>query len=283
MTVGVAASCRRDDDPVVILAADRLITTQQQSRIEHEHQESKLNEVASRIPTVDACVIVAGDVSWGEELRNDVDARCERLLRTDDSIHVGARELAEIAANCYREFVKEKIDRRILAHFGIGLEDLRAQHRFKERFVDKITTEIDNAERTIHEQLNVLLGAVDDSGSYIYEIRGGDYLGRNDVGCAAVGSGVQPALSEFIESEYSRECEFDTGLATVAAATMRARQASGVGGTIDVSVVGESYIEDGAEAAVDELMERYRIVSETQDAVKENLLQFHSVEWRVER
>lgn len=282
MTVGVAASCKREGDPVAILSADRLITTRQQSRIEHEHQHSKIKVVAQGVESVNGCLVVAGDVTWGEELRKSINHQCQELRSSPDPRNIDAGLLAEIGAHCYREFVKDKINKQILDHFGIQLEELKAQHRFKERFIDNITTEISNAEQTIQSNLNVLLAAVDESGSHIYEIRGGDKIPHNDMGCAAIGSGMQPALTEFIESEYSRNCRFDEGLATVANATMRARQASGVGGNIDVMVVGQRYIETAHEDTIEELKSRYKKTSDVQDRVKENLREYHTVEWKTQ-
>lgn len=280
MTVGVAAICDRGGDEKVVLAADSLVTTRQQSAIEHEHQEPKIKEVAGKLPNLDSMAVYSGNVSWAEKLERMVEKRCKRILRENDNPSISMPDLAKLVADRYRKFVRDRIENNLLDHYGIDLEEFQNQHRYKDRFVNDVLTEINNAEEQIKNSLRILLGGVDREGAYIFEIGSNDVVGHNQLCRAAIGSGKQPASTEFMETEYSGSADQSEAIATVTAATMRAQQASGVGGDIDVALVGEGYIQIADEETTEDLRERYEQVSKTQDLVKKNLREHNEVKWR---
>lgn len=282
MTVGVAAICEQGSgQPGVIVGADRLVTTQQLSAIEHESPSTKIKQIGAAVPSVRAVSVFAGDVSWAETLHEMIEETSQLMFEQED-VHVDMPFLAHVAGSEYRNFTRDRIENNLLSHFGIRLEELQHQHRFKDSFIDDVKTEIDNAREQINQGLRVLIGGVDTNGPSIYEVRGGDQLGHNDMGYSAIGSGEQPAASEFLESEYSSTCTFDEGLATVTAATLRARQARGVGGQIDLYSIGPNHIERADEDTISALKERYERISTNQERLKEEIRSRDTVEWSAE-
>lgn len=278
MTVGVAARCDGGEEPKVVVGADRLLTTEQQSAIEHEHPEPKVKVIGENVPTMNCLAITSGRVDWAEELRDKIEQDCDYYIN-EEEIALGVKNIAEIGAGKYQEFLQEKIDRQILSHFGITLDDLKAQHRFKDRFISDVRLEIENARDTINSQLKLLIGGVDAYGSHVYEVGNGDFTTHNDRGYTAIGSGIQPALSEFMEDEYSGNCTLSRALVTVTASIMRARQASGVGGDIDIGIVGNSFIEMANDDVLRTLKERNRAINEAQERAKQEVLESESVNW----
>lgn len=278
MTVGVAARCNGHDHPMVVVGADRLLTTQQQSRIEHEHPDPKIKVMGHDVPTVNALAISSGRIDWSEELRDKIEESCNYYVN-EEAMDLSVKDLARIGASEYQEFMREKINRQILSHFGITLDDLKAQHRFKDRFIADVRTEIENARENIANNLALLIGGVDASGSHIYEVSQGDFTPHNETGYGAIGSGIQPAHSEFMEVEYSSNCEISNSLSTVTAAMMRARQASGVGGDIDIGLVGHNFIEMASDEVLEELKERNRAIKDAQERAKQEVLESEPINW----
>lgn len=279
MTVGVAAMCEREDDtPAVVVGADRLVTTRQQSAIEHESPTTKIKQVGSKVPTVSAVSVFAGDVSWAEELHEMIEETSEFILE-EKGMPVNMSRLADIATNQYQQFTRERIENNLLSHFGITLEDLQNQHRFKDSFIDDVMTEIDRGQEEIQQGLHVLIGGVGPDNSAIFEINGGDKLPRNDMGYSTIGSGKQPASAEFLETEYDTTCGFEQALATVTASTLRARRASGVGGNIDIYAVGRNYIKSADENVIESLEERYNRIATDQTRLKAEIHERENVGW----
>jgi hypothetical protein len=96
MTVGIAAVSQAGTaDPHVVVAADRLMTVQQQSAIEHEHPEAKLTELAEEIDSINILAVVAGSVGLGEDLTSRVENAV--LQRVANGTQMNIRLFAEIA------------------------------------------------------------------------------------------------------------------------------------------------------------------------------------------
>lgn len=278
MTVGIAAiTDAGTDNPRVIVSADRLLTTQQQSAIEHEHPDTKLTEIATELEDIEVLAIFAGSVNLAETLKGYIE---DVLSQVDDDTYVDVRSVARLAAEQYRQLVQEKIENIVLSTYGLELDDLSRQHQFKDDFFNDILAEVNNLEKQIKQNLRMLMGGVDVTGAYIFEIGSNDVAGHNDIGYATIGSGQQPAQSEFIKTKYGKAENFDTGLATVTAANVRAQQARGVGGDIDIGVVGHWYTEFASDDTVNKLMEREKTIDEIQEKVKYNWLNYEDVQWR---
>jgi len=279
MTVGVAAICEREsDDPAVVMGADRLVTTRQLSAIEHESPTTKIKQIGVSVPTVTAVSVFAGDVSWAEELHEMVEETAQYVFQ-EQEMEINMSILADIVTDQYQQFTRERIENSLLSHFGISLEDVQNQHRFKDSFVDDVMTEIDNAQAEIQRKLHVLIGGVGPDGPGLYEINGGDKLGRNDMGYSVIGSGEQPASSEFLETEYDTSCDFEQALATVTAATLRARRASGVGGDFDIYAVGRNYLQSADDDTLRELEERYQRIATDQERLKAEIHDRENIGW----
>lgn len=279
MTVGIAAITEDDtDDPKVIVSADRLLTTRQQSAIEHEHPETKLTEIAEDVEHLQVLAVYAGSVTLAETLNEYIENVIQ--LNKDQDNYISVRDVASIAAQQYRQLVQNKIENIVLSTYGLELDDLSRQHQFKDDFLNDVLDEVGNVEQQINQNLRLLMGGVDASGAAVYEIGNNDVTGHNNMGYATIGSGQQPAQSEFIKSEYGKSEDFDSGLATVTAANYRAQQARGVGGTIDVGVIGKWYTQLAHPDTVEKLIEREKTISEIQESVKYNWLDHEHIEWR---
>ncbi|MDZ7731541.1 MAG: hypothetical protein U5K37_12465 [Natrialbaceae archaeon] len=102
MTVGIAAITEYETDvPKVIVSADKMLTTRQQSAIEHEHPDTKLTSIAEDVPNVEILTVFAGSVSLAEELRNYIEQGLWELLDTihepDQPVNVNITNVAKVA------------------------------------------------------------------------------------------------------------------------------------------------------------------------------------------
>lgn len=280
MTVGVAGiSGQYSDSPRVVIAADRLVTTNQQSAIEHESPNTKIVELAETIHDVQGAAVFSGDISWSEELHENIEEHCFQLQQ--QGTEIDGSTLMRVANQQYKQFLNERINNQILSKYGLEMADLQAQHKFKDGFIADLKAEIENAEATVSDRLRLLAGGVNlnvDS-AFIFEVGGNDYFRHSNQGYGTIGSGSQPAHSEFIESEYGPQEDFDTCVATVTAATMRARRASGVGGDIDVWCVSQRGITEAPKEILARLEKRYKEIASAQDKVKENLRAYKEINW----
>ncbi|MFH5800448.1 hypothetical protein [Haladaptatus sp. CMAA 1911] len=282
MTVGIAVIADAGtNDPKVIVAADRMLTTQQQSRIEHEHPGTKISPLTPQISDAELLTVFAGSVSLAEELKKNIESAIFNI-KNQNNQQLTVRDFAKISASQYRYFVQEKIENVVLSTYGLEMDDLSKQHQFKDSFFNNVLAEIESIENQITQNLVMLLGGVDDMGGHIYQIGNNDVNGHNDMGYATIGSGTQPAQSEFIKSGYGKNETFDSALATVAAANHRAKQASGVGGNVDISVVNRHITNDVGDETIDNLMERQKDIAYEQEEVKQSILKEETIEWRLE-
>ena len=265
--------------PVVVVGADRLITTQQQSAIEHEHPEAKLSTIADSINGVETISIFAGSVSLAEDLSNNTEKRLQRLFNSGQISVFSVRIVAEVATEQYQGLIREKIQNSVLSKYGFEITDLSKQHQFKDDFFDSLMANVENVRSTIESNLTGIIAGVDNTGAYIYEIGHGDLTGHNNIGYAAIGSGRQPAVSEFIKVGYSSTEDFQTATATVTAAKMRAKQARGVGGDMDMAVARGTGTEFASRETVEDLERRQKRIDNVQLRTKENLLAHEVVDW----
>lgn len=287
MTVGIAALADSDTPvPKAIVAADRLMTTQQQSAIEHEHPEAKLVEIAPQENSVYVLGVVAGSVSLGEELTNQIDSAIRQWRSKNQQATLTAEMVSEVARNQYQILVQNKIQDNVLSQYGLDLDDLSKQHQFKDEFFRNLMAEVNNVQDVIFDHLTLLIGGVDSSGCYIYEISHNDVTRHNRVGYNTIGSGSQPAQSEFIHSMYSSTEPVEVGLATVSAANHRANRAAGVGGEMDIGVVwwdsqnNIGNVEIATDSISERLMTRQADIERIQERARDNILDHNSVNWR---
>lgn len=288
MTVGVAAIAENDTtDPKVIISADRLITTKQQSAIEHEHQESKIYEVGDATRNVNSLGVVSGAISYAEELYSRIERRVSLYQQRQDTDTIQtSEELGQVTAQCYREMVQEKVENQVLSNYGLELDDLSKQHQFKDAFFNSILTEAEQLKEQIQQNMHMLLVSADNNSVNIYEVGYNDLVRHNQLGHAAIGSGVQPARSEFIKTEYSKSSDLDAALATAMAANKQAQSARGVGGDIDIGIVRTaSSVEPGygieflPRDVITKLEERQENIEERQQEEKEKVLEENRIRW----
>ncbi|MEZ3116019.1 hypothetical protein RYH80_08820 [Halobaculum sp. MBLA0147] len=279
MTVGIAAiSAHRTDDPEVVVSSDRMVTTRQQSAIEHEHPETKLNEIGGFLESTHLVGVVAGGVELGEQYLKLVN-QVLKLFVQDKDEEPWVRTAAEIAAREYRQLVQDKIETHALKPYGLSLDDLSRQHQFKDNFLEDILAESDQIRRQINRNLNLLIGGVGPDGVGVYQINGGDHSPQNDLGYATIGSGSQPAESEFIKQDYAKDNSISDTFATVAAAHHQASKASGVGGELDAMIVSSNGVREVDSETIEQLMDRQQEIADEQERVRENILNDDPVDW----
>jgi hypothetical protein len=279
VTVGIAAiSDDATDEPKVVVSSDRVITTRQQSAIEHEHPEAKLNELGGFLDKTQLVGVTAGGVELGEEYRDKVELGLREFVREHEQ-EPWVNTAAEIAAQKYRSLIQEKIATYALEPYGLSLEDLSRQHQFKDSFLEDVLAEADQIHQRVTRNLNLLLGGVGPNGAGVYQISGGDHNPQNDLGYTTIGSGSQPAESEFIKDSHDKTGPVSDTFATVAAAHYQASKASGVGGELDVMVVSPEGVEEVNETTISNLMERQDRIADRQDEVREKILTEEPVDW----
>lgn len=270
MTVGVAATAGYgSDEPKVILGADRLLTTHQMSAIEHEHTESKISTIGPRLPAANIKCVAAGALSLAEELRNRINTRIISESQEVQPQGIGVQHVSTWSAQEYRNLVQDKIENLVLSSYGLKLDDLGRQHQFKDGFFQSVMSEADQLEQKIHDNLSMLIGGVDSTGAYVYGITNNDKTNYNDPGYSMIGSGTQPAQSEFIKHEYGKSYSPSDALCVFGAALYEAKEASGVGGNVDIGIVGRDTNVELDDDMVNNLMEREETIAEEQEAIRE--------------
>lgn len=279
MTVGIGAICDADtDDPKVILSSDRLVTTLQQSRIEHEHPETKLIRFAEGMSHTHILGIVSGSVQLGEELHELIDRNLAAFVEENNE-EPWVRTAAQLAGESYQAIVQSKIEKRVLQPYGLKLDDLSRQHQFQDSFLNDVLAEADELRNQIQNHLNLLIGGVGTQGPGLFQVVNNDVLPQNDMGYATIGSGVQPAESEFIKSEYGKSDGLDKALATVAAAHHQAKKASGVGGKPDIIVADTNGLHPVGDSTRDDLIDRQKHIAQEQQNQKDQILSNRPINW----
>lgn len=195
----------------------------------------------------------------------------------------GVRGVADLAAQCYNNIIRETINSQLLVPLGLEFEDLRKQRKFQEDFVKSLMGDVQEYRNTINRNLNVLLAGIGPKGAQLYEIMAGDVTSHNSIGYATVGSGENPAASEFIRTKYSVDCSLDEAVSTVVAAKMRAEDAQGVGEGLDIGIASSDDVNIAGREVKEELRSRQKEIREKQRKIKEDVLNTRSIEWVTDR
>lgn len=284
MTVGVAAITEFDtDDRMVLLGADRLLTTRQLSAIEHEHSESKISKIGESLPATNLQCVVSGAISLGEELKERIERRIQAEAQEHGAAALGVQHVAGFASEEYRGLIQDKIQNVILSSYGLELDDLSKQHQFKDNFMNSVLTEVENAENEIQDNLKMLLGGVDTTGAYIYEISNNDHTSHVNPGYATIGSGTQPAESKFIKSNYSKSCDLNQAMSVVGSALYEAQEASGVGGEVDIAVISTDSNRALESGTVSSLMDREEDIVDAQEDLREEHIEENTIDWGIQQ
>lgn len=279
MTVGIGAICESEtDDPKVVISSDRLVTTVQMSRIEHEHPETKLITFGDYLGDTHLVGVIAGGLQFGDLLQQEISSRI-KLFVQDNGQEPWVSTAADLAARSYRSVVQARVENMALSSYGLKLEDLSRQHQFQDEFLMDVLAEVEEVRETVQQNLTLLLGGVGPQGPGLFQIARGDLFPQNDMGYATIGSGTQPSESEFIKSEYGKTNQLSEALATIAAAHHAAEKASGVGGDPDMMVVDSNDTYQVDEGVMDELMDRQETIADAQQTKKEEILSNRPVGW----
>lgn len=279
MTVGIAAAAENDSEsPYAIVSADRLVTTQQQSAIEHEHPDTKIETLAREADSVHALGVVAGAVNFGEDLIGQIENHVVDLLGEEPGLALSVQNVAEIGGVRYRNLMQTYVQDAVLSKYGLQMEDLSRQHQFKDDFFQALMSEVKDVHHAIQNNLTLLIGGVDEEGAHVYEVTGGNVVGHNSMGYAAIGSGKQPAESEYIQSRYSATTDLEEGIATAVAAVCSSREARGVGQRMDIGIASQSGTTMLDDDVIGDLVDRQDEINQRQQRAKREVLSEQSVE-----
>jgi 20S proteasome alpha/beta subunit len=279
MTVGIGAICDAGThESKVVLSSDRLVTTLQQSRIEHERPETKLIKFGTNLSNTHLVGVVAGSVQLGETLQDQIRREIQAFVSENDE-EPWVSTAADLAGAAYQKVVQNRIENRVLRSYGLSLEDLSRQHQFQDSFLNDILAEVDALRNEIHQNLTLLLGGVGFQGPGIFLVATNDVLPQNGMGYAAIGSGTQPAESEFIKTQYVKSEDLNTAFATIAAAHHQAKKASGVGGEPDIIVVDSNGVHEVDKSTRDDLMDRQEKIATKQQNKKDKILSNDTINW----
>lgn len=231
MTVGIAAICQEDSDAKIVIAADRMITTGQNPRIEYEHTRSKIQTVHDN-DIVSCMAVASGTVSFIEQFFDRLD---EKFSNTDPAT---VEQIATKAREAYTEVGHDTVENQVLDKFGLSIDDLTNDNTgFESDVLSSFLSDVADAQERYSQQLEVVLGGIDPQGPQIYSIQNFDLDPQNTIGYHAVGSGTQPARSVFIRDEYDTRTDVTNAIVTTIEAKKQAEEARGVGRKMDIAVV----------------------------------------------
>lgn len=233
MTVGISVICQESTDPKVVLAADRMITTGRNPRIEYEHTKSKIQTIHD--DDVVACMGVAsGTVSFIEEFFHRLDEQIS------ESEPLNIRDIAERGREVYTELGKDTVQNQVLDKLDISLNELSEnRHDYDSDVLSSLLSDVAESQNDFASQLEVLIVGVDGFGGHIYSIQNFDMDPQNNIGYHAVGSGTQPARSVFIRNEYDTNESVKRAILNTIEAKNRSEEARGVGTEMDIAIVNQ--------------------------------------------
>ena len=262
MTVGIAAICEAEtDDPKVVVTADRLVTSGIVARREYEHTSSKMVDMYGSEGS-SPCVVAgvgAGSVSLADEVFYKMD---EQISANEPAT---TRQIAEHGVKALQQVVQETIDRQVMSAQGLDLNTFnKIQNQMNPQVVQGIYQEMTQKRDEVLNQVNILLAGVDGSGAHLYNIRQNDMARNDSIGYLTVGSGAEPANSEFIRTRYDDNCDLSDALLSVTEAKAQAEEAQGVGREMDIAVLHKGGRRDLSDKEVKELREIHEEVVEAE-------------------
>lgn len=270
MTVGIITSCDVEEEPKLVVAADRMLTAQRRSPLEFENPDTKMSELSPAADHMQLMLVYSGAVSLARDYTQQLQGTISQIRQ--DTPDMSVRQVATVAEEQYNALVRQRIESNALKPFDLEMEDLQKQHKFKDDFFNKLWQDAENQRNEIYENLQVLLGGVDLTGSYVFSINHEGLKNHNDTGYVATGSGYQPAQSEFIRNEYSKNSSLENALSTTVAAKMRSETAQGVGEETDIAVVESGGVRQLDDDEVQFLREREEDIQTRQEEAKNDIL-----------
>jgi len=247
MTVGLACICGADtSDPKVVVAADRMVTSGRAARREYEHTSSKMVSIIGENgdSPVTAVGVGAGSVSLADEVFYKIDNKIQK--QTPQNV----RDIANKAVLSLQEVVQETIERQILSPYELDLNTFnQVQGQMNPQIVQGIYQEIKEKQNEVLQQVNLLLAGVDERGAegdgggnverdaHLYNILHNDMARNDSIGYLTVGSGAEPANSDFIRKRYDDNCDLPSALLAITEAKTQAEEAQGVGEDVDIAIL----------------------------------------------
>lgn len=274
MTVGLAAICEEDGEEMAVVAADRMMTMKQTSPIEFEHPDTKLEDIQQ--PNIEAVAVAAGSSGLGDQFFNYLSNYISQDIRIDDNITAKDIETMEnlslLAKEAYKQVIQQKINNQVLGQYGFKMEDLRDNEMAENPVLQSMLEEIEEKRKEIVTNLNVLIAGVDKEGASIYQIYNGDKTSLDSLGYGAIGSGSQPAQSEFIHSNYGKSKGLEESLRIVTGAKMRSEDAQGVGKEMDIYAISKNKKDKLSEEKMKQLRELQKEINEEQKEIRGKMI-----------
>jgi len=231
MTVGIAAICQEESDPKIVLAADRMITTGMNPRIEYEHTKSKIETVHDN-DVVNCMGVASGTVTYIEQFFERLDEKIEGREPTS------VKDIANRAREAYVELARDVAENQVLDQFDITLSELSDLDSDQDsELVAGLLSDVSDVQNKFASQLEVVLGGIDGMGPHIYSIEQFDMNPQNQIGYHAIGSGDQPARSVFIRNSYDTTSDVERGILNAIEAKDRSEEARGVGSEMDLAII----------------------------------------------
>ena len=228
MTVCIAAILKWDygtaDVPDIgsaaITISDRMLTAHD---VQYEPNQQKVALIGSCL------ILVAG------ELYTHSQAIADTKKEVGDR-NVVPYDIALIYGRAIQAINRQNAENVLLAPLGLNTDSFLAQQRdFSGGFVDTITTQLQNWQRTDTEALVV---GPDTEGMYIYSVDSqGSVANHSDAGFAAIGLGAWHAKSRLMQSGFINSKNYNQALTSIYTAKKAAELAPGVGKSTDINLV----------------------------------------------
>lgn len=247
MTVGISAIAEAENNPTAIVAADRMVTIGEQSGVEYEDSDSKIEPFIHEDELV-AVAVGAGRSTYIDEVLDTLHG----LVAHPNNQPRTARDAMRLANLAYQTTVQETINNNVYTSYNFDLDDLRDDEVSVPETVQRaIVEEAKNYREKTAQHVNILVTAVGEDGAGIYQVAGGDFTNLTDTGYSIIGSGAGSARLTFTRRQYSKKTTKRDGLFTVLEAKRQAEERQGVGQRMDLAV-----LEPGSVRTIDEEQEK---------------------------
>lgn len=268
MTVGIGAIAMNDGDPHVIVSADRMVTYGQQSGVEYEDTNSKIESIISN-DQVNAVAVGSGSTTYIDEVIKNI----RRTISNSDQNIRRINNVLNHSLSGLKYTVQDSISNQILAPFGYSLNDLRDSDTEIPAEIQKgIFEQTANLREQIANEVHLLIAGVGVDGPGVYLLHGTDYTNFNDMGYGIIGSGSDSARLTFIRRRYDRKCSVREGVFTVLEAKNQSEERQGVGQQMDLVLLSGDQMDVLDDTEIMNLREFLEDIEEAEQNARENVI-----------
>jgi hypothetical protein len=253
-----------------------MLTINRASPIEFEHPNTKLKNIEH--DNVNFIFAASGSSSLIDEFFERIETTIEgnyEINKDGDTIEdiKRVKNLANIARNCMNNMVVDAINNEVLAQFNTSLDELKSEEAgLKAEVSQQFLNEASEKRKDILNNISILMAGVDEQGAQLFKLKAGQKIPMNSLGYAAIGSGMQPAQSEFINNKHNNSSNLEIALQTITAAKMRAENAQGVGQDTDMYIITKDKKTEVTDEQINELRQIEKKIKEEQSEAKQQVL-----------